>query len=75
VHVADPETPREETLHALDDLVRQARCAHSARQRPWAVQAARWHKAFQPVIPSWYTRRSRRVPPCRHPVPGHADPG
>jgi len=25
VHVADPETPREETLRALDDLVRQAK--------------------------------------------------
>jgi aryl-alcohol dehydrogenase-like predicted oxidoreductase len=25
VHVADPETPREETLHALDDLVRQGK--------------------------------------------------
>src|SRR5260370_28249084 len=25
VHVADPETPREETLRALDDLVRQGR--------------------------------------------------
>ena len=28
VHVADPETPREETLRALDDLVRQGKvCA------------------------------------------------
>jgi aryl-alcohol dehydrogenase-like predicted oxidoreductase len=25
VHVADPETPREETLRALDDLVRQGK--------------------------------------------------
>jgi aryl-alcohol dehydrogenase-like predicted oxidoreductase len=30
--VADPETPREETLRALDDLCAKARCARSARR-------------------------------------------
>ena len=33
VHIADPETPREETLRALDDLVPR-HGALSARQRP-----------------------------------------
>ena len=32
VHAPDPETPLEETLEALDGLVRPARCARSARR-------------------------------------------
>jgi aryl-alcohol dehydrogenase-like predicted oxidoreductase len=48
IHARDHETPVEETLRALDDLVRDGKVRYigSSNQEPWAIVEAQWVSRF-----------------------------